>query len=74
MDEGSVRNVDVVVHYVVQGVVDECSLITCPSNLQCHIVKGMLNASVHFYRQLDFSYEPANEILENEPKSCLTVA
>ena len=29
-----------------------------------------------FYRQLDFSSEPgvANEILENEPKSCLTVA
>ena len=29
-----------------------------------------------FYRQLDFSFEPrvANEILENEPKSCLTVA
>ena len=28
-----------------------------------------------FYRQLDFSSEPgvANEILENEPKSCLTV-
>ena len=46
LDEGSVRNVDVVVHYVVQGVVDECSLITCPSNLQCHVVKGMLNALV----------------------------
>ena len=29
-----------------------------------------------FYRQIDFSSEPgvANEILENEPKSCLTVA
>ena len=29
-----------------------------------------------FYRQLDFSSEPgvANEILENEPKSYLTVA
>ena len=29
-----------------------------------------------FYRQLDFSSEPgvANEILENEPKRCLTVA
>ena len=29
-----------------------------------------------FYRQLDFSSEPgvANEILENEPKSCLMVA
>ena len=29
-----------------------------------------------FYRQLDFSSEPgaANEILEDEPKSCLTVA
>ena len=29
-----------------------------------------------FYRQLDFPSEPgvANEILENEPKSCLTVA
>ena len=29
-----------------------------------------------FYRQLDFSSEPevANEILENEPKSCLIVA
>ena len=28
------------------------------------------------YRQLDFSSEPgvANGILENEPKSCLTVA
>ena len=33
--------------------------------------------STHFfYRQLDFSSEPgvANEILENEAKSCLTVA
>ena len=31
---------------------------------------------IFFYRQLDFSSEPgvANEILENEPKSCLTVA
>ena len=29
-----------------------------------------------FYKQLDFSSEPgvANEILENEPKSCSTVA
>ena len=29
-----------------------------------------------FYRQLDFPSEPgvANEILENEPKSCLAVA
>ena len=29
-----------------------------------------------FFRQLDFSSEPgaANEILENEPKCCLTVA
>ena len=29
-----------------------------------------------FYRQLDFQSEPgvANEILENEPKSCLAVA
>ena len=29
-----------------------------------------------FYRQLDFPSEPevANEILENEPKGCLTVA
>ena len=29
-----------------------------------------------FYRQLNFASEPgvANEILENEPKSCLTVA
>ena len=34
-------------------------------------------ASWHFfYRQLDFKSEPgvANEMLENEPKSCLTVA
>ena len=31
---------------------------------------------IFFYRQLDFSSEPgvANEILENEPKSCLKVA
>ena len=31
---------------------------------------------IFFYRQLDFSSQPgvANEILENEPKSCLTVA
>ena len=29
-----------------------------------------------FYRQLNFSSEPrvANEILDNEPKSCLTAA
>ena len=36
-----------------------------------------LKMSTHFfYRQLDFSSEPGivNEILENEPKSCLTVA
>ena len=33
-------------------------------------------AYTFFYRQLDFSSEPggANKILENEPKSCLTVA
>ena len=33
-------------------------------------------AYTFFYRKLDFSSEPgvANEILENEPKSCLTVA
>ena len=31
---------------------------------------------IFLYRQLDFSSEPgvANEILENEPKSCLSVA
>ena len=31
---------------------------------------------IFFYRQLDFPFEPgvANEILENEPKSCLSVA
>ena len=34
------------------------------------------NGMGYFYRQLDFPSEPgvANEILENEPKSCLTVA
>ena len=30
---------------------------------------------IHFYRQLDFPSEPgvADEILENEPKNCLTL-
>ena len=33
-------------------------------------------ANTFFYRQLDFLSEPgvANEILENEPKSCLAVS
>ena len=40
---------------------------------------GLVEAGMNytfFYRQLYFSSEPevANEILENEPKSCLTVA
>ena len=37
---------------------------------------ALLDVHIFLYRQLDFSSEPgvANEILENEPKSCLTVA
>ena len=41
------------------------------------LTSALLNFVTHFiYRQLDFSSEPgvANEILENEPKSCLKVA
>ena len=40
------------------------------------IPKHPKSPSNFFYRQLDFSSEPgvAKEILENEPKSCLTVA
>ena len=35
-----------------------------------------LKVHIFFYRQLDFPSEPgyANEILENEPESCLAVA
>ena len=29
--------------------------------------------SMDFYGQLDFSYEPGVQILENEPKSCLVI-
>ena len=39
--------------------------------------KNVCGKTLHiFYRQLDISSEPevANEILENEPESCLTVA
>ena len=50
--------------------------------IKVHVVpwnvgKMHINKVTHFvYRHLDFSSEPgvANEILENEPKSCLTVA
>ena len=41
-----------------------------------HINFVKYNCTHFFYRQLDFPSEPgvANEILENEPKSCLTIA
>ena len=44
----------------------------------CWVLKVQFYSIVYtlFYRQFDFSFEPwfAKEILENEPKSCLTVA
>ena len=46
------------------------TFVVRPGNISIHV-------GIHFfYRQLDFQSQPgvANEILENEPKSCLTVA
>ena len=53
------------------GVVPEYIELRAPCNLT-----SIYSGTHFFYRQLDFSSEPgvANENLENEPKSCLTVA
>ena len=59
------------------------SLATWRYNPECHawlrFISALCASKIHkhfFYRQLDFSSEPgvANEILEKDAKSCLTVA
>ena len=48
----------------------------CYSNVFIILSELIVGLYISFYRQLDFSSEPgvADKILENEPKSCLTVA
>ena len=54
-----------------------CQEVQCPVRQKVpQSNRGLLSQLHNFYRQLDFSSQPgvANEFLENEPKSCLTVA
>ena len=63
-------------------------MAACPFQLACFILFSLIHTDIRWYkvlhshahiflhRQLDFPSEPgvSNEILENEPKSCLAVA